>query len=272
MKTPPESLAVVISTYNAPEMLRRVLQGYTRQNDPNFSIYIADDGSTPETAELIDDFRKKTPIPITHTWHEDNGFRKARIHNRVIQAVQEDYVLFTDGDCIPLPGLIAAHRKIARRGYFVSGSRVLLSQQWSQRLQTNQNSALNMTTGTCIAWRCAGRINRLFPLLLPVHASAPHDSLKGIRGCHFAFWRDDLLTVNGFDENFEGWGREDSDLAARILHAGIRRIDLRGAPVLHLWHQEAARHHLAENDAMLRECLDSKRIKALKGLNELPPQ
>jgi len=268
----PHRIAIVISTYNAPEMLQRVLQGYARQNDPNFTIYIADDGSAPETGEIIDNFRKQTALPVVHTWHEDNGFRKARIHNRVIQALQEDYVLLTDGDCIPLPGLIAAHRKIARHGHFVSGSRILLSKQWSRHLQTGQHNDIPMTIAKFFTWRCTGRINRLLPLLLPVHASAPHDELKGIRGCHFAFWRNDLLTVNGFDESFEGWGREDSDLAARMLHAGIRRIDLRGSPVLHLWHQEVPRHRLPENDVILHKCLDSKRIRALKGLDELSPQ
>jgi len=263
------SLAVIISTYNAPEMLRLVLDGYAQQSDTDFSIYVADDGSGPATKEVIDAFRLNSAIPILHIRHEDAGFRKARIHNRVIGQCSEKYILLTDGDCIPLPGLIAAHRHLATPGCFISGSRILLSKTLSRKLQNATKLQMDYTFSRLFKWRMQGEINRLLPLLLPIHASSAHSRLQGIRGCHLACWRYDLLTVNGFDEDFEGWGREDSDLAARLLHAGIRRRDLRGSPVLHLWHEEKSRHRLAENDAMLRLCLKQKRIRANKGIEEL---
>jgi len=268
----PDSIAVIVSTYNAPEMLRLVLQGYKQQGDQNFRIYIADDGSEPETKKVIDTFRYTSSIPVEHIWHADKGFRKARIHNRVIDQLQDDYVLFTDGDCIPLPGLIAVHRRIAKQNYFVSGSRILLSQKLSRRLKIQDAIDTHIGLFQYLIWKSCGCINRLLPLLLPPHVSAPHQRLDGIRGCHLACWRTDLQAVNGFDESFEGWGREDSDLAARLLHAGIQRVDLRGVPVLHLWHQEESRHRLQENDDMLRECIVSKRIRARTGLAELTPQ
>ncbi|OIO70381.1 MAG: hypothetical protein COW19_08810 [Zetaproteobacteria bacterium CG12_big_fil_rev_8_21_14_0_65_55_1124] len=266
MKT---SLAVVISTYNAPQMLRLVLGGYARQTDTDFSIYIADDGSGPATKSVIEAYRESSGISVKHVRHEDAGFRKARIHNEVFRQAGEDYLLLTDGDCIPLPGLIAAHRRFATDGCFVSGSRILLSQTLSTRLQAAQTPDAAFNLGHMLTWRMQGDINRLLPLLLPLHVSAAHDRLDGIRGCHLACWRSDLLTVNGFDESFEGWGREDSDLTARLLHAGIRRRDLRGSPVLHLWHREESRHRLDANDAMLRQCLDEKRIRAKQGIAEL---
>jgi len=264
------SLAVVISTYNAPQMLRLVLDGYARQTDLDFSIYIADDGSGSATQHVIEAFRQQNPaMALHHVHHEDDGFRKARIHNRVIAQTSEDYILLTDGDCIPLPGLIAAHRRLATNGCFVSGSRILISQALSTRLQQASSSAVSPGFSNLLKWRMQGGINRLLPLLLPVYLSSPHTRLEGIRGCHFACWRADLLTVNGFDESFEGWGREDSDLAARLLHAGIRRRDMRGSPVLHLWHKEESRRRLDENDDMLRQCLKQKRIRAIKGIEEL---
>ncbi len=263
------SLAVVISTYNAPNMLRLVLDGYARQTDTDFSIYIADDGSGPTTRNVIEAFRQDCAIPVQHVHHADDGFRKARIHNRVIAQATQDYILLTDGDCIPRTGLIAAHRRHAAAGYFVSGSRVMISQQLSDSLQNEASGKANLGLGSLLKWRMQGDINRILPLLLPVYLSRPNRRLEGIRGCHFACWRNDLLTVNGFDESFEGWGREDSDLAARLLQAGIRRRDLRGSPVLHLWHREESRHRLEENDAMLRRCLDEKRIRARQGIAEL---
>jgi len=267
-----DSIAVIVSTYNAPEMLRLALNGYKQQTDRHFRIYIADDGSTSETKDVIDAFRITSPMPVKHVWHADKGFRKSRIHNKVITQLQDKYVLFTDGDCIPMPGLIAVHRRIARQDCFVSGSRILLSQEFSHRLKIQETVNTYIGLFQYLRWRSRGKINRLLPLLLPPHASAPHERLDGIRGCHLACWRANLQTVNGFDESFEGWGREDSDLAARLLHAGIRRVDLRGTPVLHLWHREEPRHRLQENDDMLHECLASKRIRARTGLAELSSQ
>jgi len=264
-----EPIAVVISTYNTPDMLGLVLDGYSRQTDRNFKLYVADDGSGSETKALIDQFRKTTSLAIEHVWHKDAGFRKARIHNLVLKQLSEAYVLLTDGDCIPLPGLIAAHRSMARQGCFVSGSRVLLSRTFTATLLQRRHLDTSLSLARILTWRRKGYINRLMPLLMPLHLSAAHQRLSGIRGCHLACWRADLLTVNGFDESFEGWGREDSDLAARLLHAGILRRDLRSMPLLHLWHQEENRHRLMDNDQLLEQCLIEKRIRARKGMAEI---
>jgi len=106
-------------------------------------------------------------------------------------------------------------------------------------------------------------------LFLPAHLSAVKQKLSGIHGCHISCHTKDLLHINGFDESFEGWGREDSDLVARLLHSGIQRRNLRGTPVLHLWHKENARNHLKDNDALLQACLDEKRQQSLLGIREL---
>ena len=265
----PLSLAVIISTYNAPHYLRLALDGYARQTERNFSIYIADDGSNEATRAEIAAFADRSDIPVRHIRHDDQGFRKARIHNKAIREISEDYILLTDGDCVPPPGLIAAHLHCARKNCFVSGSRVLLSKSFSEHLLTTQKPEIPDGPLAAISWRISGRINRLTPLLLPPFARKPHNRLKGIRGCHLACWREDLIAVNGFDESFEGWGREDSDLAARLLHAGIRRVDLRGMPVLHVWHAGEKRDRLEENDARLKQCLEEKRIRAVRGLAEL---
>jgi len=265
------SLAVVISTYNAPDFLRLTLEGYRRQSDKHFSIYIADDGSSTETQQLITQLQPDFPVPIHHFWQADNGFRKARIHNRVIQQIAETHILFTDGDCIPLPGLVAAHRRFAGTGYFVSGSRVLCSEPYTQQLCRLPAFETGHTKAWWLKQRINGNINRLFPLWLPPTLSPGSNQLDGIRGCHLCCPADALIRINGFDESFEGWGREDSDLTARLLHAGLQRRNLRGLPVLHLWHKESSRQHLAENDDMLQACLNEQRIEAHAGLKQLSP-
>jgi len=266
---PGVSLAVVISTYNQPDFLRLTLEGYRRQTDSNFSIYIADDGSTPETAQTIQHMQANFPVAIKHLWQADNGFRKARIHNRVISRINETHTLLTDGDCVPLPELVAAHRRFAGNNYFISGSRVLLSKICTERVCRLESFETEHSGIWWVKQRLGGNINRLFPLLLPAALSQPSFQLEGIRGCHLSCATEALLRINGFDESFEGWGREDSDLTARLLHAGFSRRNLRGLPVLHLWHQESSRQRLEENDTMLQACLNEKRIEAGCGLKQL---
>ena len=269
---PNASLAVVISTYNNPDFLHLTLEGYRQQTDHHFSIYIADDGSSKETAQLIERLQADFPAPIHHYWQEDHGFRKARIHNRAIAQISASHTLLTDGDCIPLPGLVAAHRRFSGEDYFVSGSRVLLSRPCSERLCQQQSFDTARSGGWWLKQRVSGNINRLLPLLLPTTLSPASTQLEGIRGCHLCCPTRALIQINGFDESFEGWGREDSDLTARLLHAGFKRRNLRGMPVLHLWHEESSRRHLAENDDMLQACLNERRIEAAYGLKQLQPE
>jgi len=263
-----DSVAVIISTYNNPDFLRLVLDGYNKQSDSHFSIYIADDGSTEATRTFIEDISKNFPVPIHHIWHEDQGFRKARIHNLALQQVAEGYVILTDGDCIPHPHLIATHRRLAQEETLICGSRILLSHAYSQQL-CHAKDIPAFTAFHCMKNRLKGNINRVFPLFLSAHLSAVKQKLSGIHGCHISCHTKHLLHINGFDESFEGWGREDSDLVARLLHSGIQRRNLRGTPVLHLWHKENARNHLKDNDALLQACLDEKRQQSLFGIREL---
>lgn len=263
-----DSIAVLISTYNNPAFLRLVLDAYAQQDDKHFSIYIADDGSTKATRELIEHTAKKFPVRIHHIWHTDKGFRKARINNIALKAVKEAYVILTDGDCIPLPNMIATHRKLANANTMINGSRILLSSKWTKHLCTTRRP----TENNFLSWfkhKVKGNINRILPLVIPAHLSSANQKLSGIHGCHLSCFTSNLININGFDESFEGWGREDSDLVARLLHSGIQRKNLRGTPVLHLWHKENSRDRLDNNDALLQACLDENRQRAIIGIHEL---
>lgn len=264
----PDSIAVIISTYNSLNFLRLVLGGYAKQSDLHFSIYIADDGSKPDTLNLIKHIAETFPVPIQHIWHEDQGFRKARIHNLTLKKISEPYVILTDGDCIPLPNMVATHRRLAQQNIMLSGSRILLSQAWTQKVCIKEIAPENKLS-SWVRHRLKGHINRLLPFITPPHLSTANKKLSGIHGCHLSCFTSDLITVNGFDESFEGWGREDSDLVARLLHSGVQRKSLRGCPVLHLWHKENSRNHLQDNDTLLQDCLDEQRQKAIIGISEL---
>ncbi|MDQ6967827.1 MAG: glycosyltransferase, partial [Mariprofundaceae bacterium] len=262
-----ETIGIIISTYNSIDNLSLVIEGYRNQTDLNFILYIADDGSDSKTAAFIKKKSANFPVPIQHIWHEDLGFRLSAIRNRAIHQAKTSYLIITDGDCIPFPGLVAAHRSNARPGSFVTGGRLLLSEKLSHHLRTAPWPIQQEPLSTLIKRVIKGEINRITPLILPIFCTGGTTKLRGLRGCHLAFWRKDLLQVDGFDESYKGWGREDSDIACRLFHTGITRRTLRGIPLLHLWHAEATRSSLDNNDALLAACIHEKRIIARQGIS-----
>ena len=108
-------ISVIVATYNRPDALAAVLRGLEAQTDRNFEIVVADDGSGEETGRAIAAFARTTKLPVKHAWHADNGFRLAEIRNRAIRISAGGYCVFLDGDCIPRPGFVAAHRKLMVR-------------------------------------------------------------------------------------------------------------------------------------------------------------
>jgi glycosyltransferase involved in cell wall biosynthesis len=266
-----ELISLVVSTYNRPDALGAVLRSLARQSDRNFEIVIADDGSGPPTRDVIKDWTSKLGIPLKHIWQEDCGFRLAEIRNRAIAASAGSYVVFLDGDCIARPDFIAAHRRLAEPGYFLSGNRVLLSQALTEEILASNLEPECSSIGSWAMRRARGDINRLLPLLnLPLGPLRKRlaDEWEGVRGGNFAFFRADLDRVDGFETSFVGWGLEDSDIVIRMIRSGVRRKDGRFATgVLHLWHPEADRSQLAAHRAKLEELLKSDRVRALRGLS-----
>lgn len=265
-------IAVIVTTYNRPDALAAVLEAYLAQRDRNFEIVVADDGSGPETAATTAAHRGRTEIAIVHVRQEDQGFRAGAVRNRALAQTRADYVIFTDGDCLPLPDFIAAHRRLAGRGWFAAGNRILIGEDLSRRILAEHLPVHAWPMGRWFHAFLKGEVNRLLPLFhLPVPGGLrklPARRWQGVMTCNLAAWREDLLTVNGFDEEYEGWGLEDSDLTIRLLHAGLRRKSARfAAPVVHLWHPENDRGTLTENRRRLEALLRSRETRAKQGMN-----
>ena len=264
-------LAVVVTTYNRPDALRAVLEGYAAQSDGSFELVVADDGSTAATGNLVRDFAARAPFACRHVWHEDDGFRAAAIRNKAVCETPAEYIVFTDGDCIPGVHFVARHRALAERGWFVAGNRVLLSRGFTERVLAERIPIHEWTGRRWVQARLAGDVNRLAPLLPlrdgPWRKRRPNQ-WEGVKTCNLAVWRDDLMEVNGLDETYTGWGMEDSDLVVRLLRAGVMHKSARfSAPVFHLWHQENDRSRLPGNQARLREVLAAGTIRARCGLD-----
>jgi glycosyltransferase involved in cell wall biosynthesis len=263
--------AVIVPTYNRPDALAAVLEGYLAQDDRDFELVVADDGSTNETREVVEAFKARAPFPVRHVWQEDRGFRLAAVRNRAVASTDADYIIFTDGDCIPPPYFVAAHKRLAERGHFLAGSRMLLSEGFTREILASRIPVQAWSRWQWLKARARGGINRWIPLLRLPDGSfrrRARQRWEGVKTCNMSLWRDDLVRVNGVDESFSGWGLEDSDLVVRLYRAGVRHKSARfAAPVFHLWHRENDRSALPENRKKLDELMRSERVRAVAGLD-----
>jgi glycosyltransferase involved in cell wall biosynthesis len=259
-------ISVVVSTYDWPEALTLVLEGLANQTDKNFEVIVADDGSDRRTAEVIAAARVK---PV-HVWREHQGFRLAEIRNRAILASKGEYVIFLDGDCIPRRNFVAEHRRMAEPGCAVQGDRMMVRQKLTQRILTEKLSAGNWSLLTWCMHRLHKRVNRIAPMItLPLGPLRMRTRQTGENavGCNQAIWRRDLDKIDGFDASFIGWGWEDSDVLARLLHAGVKRKYGRYATgVIHLYHD----FFLTKvNRRLLDDTLACARVRARQGMSAL---
>jgi glycosyltransferase involved in cell wall biosynthesis len=269
----PDLISVIVTTYNREDALDAVLSTLSRQSDRGFEVVIADDGSRPMTAAVVEHWRTRLGVQLSHVWQLNCGFRAAEIRNRAILACRGDYCIFLDGDCIVPPDFVATHRKLAEPGWFVTGNRVLLSAALTEAVLREHLQPETWGASAWIGQRLRGGVNRLAALLrLPLGPLRKLQARRwrGARSCNLAVWRSDLERVDGFDASFTGWGREDSDLLIRLLRCGLRRKDGRFATgVIHLWHAQLDRAQLAANDARLDAVLQSDRRRAQRGLSAL---
>lgn len=258
------SISLIISTYNRPDTLELVLESVLNQSVMPKEVIIADDGSGIETKTLIENYKNRLTVPLIHSWIEDKGFRLAKSRNEGIKKASGDFVVFIDGDIVLHRHFIKGYYKNIKPDSYMMGSRVLLPEDYTKELIEKKNTKVNL-------WH-KGVKNRLNGLQMPGFYKVVKGSqspTRSVKGANMGFWMNDLITVNGFDERFTGWGREDSDMAARMMHAGIKRINFKGVSICyHLYHPEADRSQLLENDNLLNEVITTKAIKAQKGLKE----
>jgi len=247
-------ISIIITTYDRPDALIAVLNALTAQTDKKFEIIIADDGSTMNTLEAV--YSLQWPFSLRHVWQPDDGFRAASIRNKAVTQARGDYLIFLDGDCVPLPSFVATHRMLAEKKWLVVGNRILLSELFTKCALTQQ---FPLHLQDYQFWReakKAGKCNRTLPFLhLPLGPlrKLRRKKWRGAMTCNLAVWRCDFDAVNGFDINFSGWGYEDSDLVVRMLARGVRVKSGRfAAPVLHLWHKENDRQKSDDNWARLQ--------------------
>lgn len=234
------SISVIISTYNAVEWLKKTLWGYAEQSTSDFEIVIADDGSGPETKAVIDDFNTWFPVPIIHVWQEDEGFQKSRILNKAIIACNADYILMSDGDCIPKSDFVQIHLDNREKGYFLSGGYFKLPLSISQAIKhedIKEQKCFELKwlkeRGLKTSFKnnkitATGTTSDFLNFITPTNASWNGHNASG--------WKKDILDVNGFDERMQ-YGGQDRELGERLINRGIKSKQIRySALCLHLDH------------------------------------
>ena len=266
-------ISFIVLTYNRTDALLAVLRSLARQCNQNHQVIIADDGSRQEQVQLLFDRCPEFQCPVLHVWHPDVGFTIAHARNLAASHATGEYLVFLDGDCIANSTFAAQHERLAEVGYFVNGSRVLLSKRLTADVINQELDLPNQSAQFWLRARLRGESNKILHLLgWPKHLFRVKKTFqwRGIRGCNLGVWMQDFLSVNGFDESFEGWGHEDADFVLRLSHLGIQRKNgFLATEVFHLWHPESKRDHESVNKNRVIARMKTNLILAEKGFREL---
>lgn len=250
-------ITLLISTYNWKEALRLCLLSVSVQTVMPDEILIADDGSKEDTRFLIDEFRGLLSVPIIHVWHEDRGFRKTIILNQALAKATGDYIVQIDGDVILERHFIQDHQELMERGYFVCGSRTKIGPTVTKRLVGGSSFKLNISNAKVGFVLNGFRSRKLRTFLAERYAK----KIDHMRGCNMAYWRDDFVAINGYNEELLDWGHEDGELVYRLHFLGVKKKFLKmGGIVYHLWHKEASKHNEGKHLQVL-DYVKENRIK-----------
>lgn len=254
--------SLVISTYNWPEALELCLKSGLQQTVAPDEILVADDGSDERTAQLIARYRGESEIPIVHVWQEDTGFRVGSIRNKAIARASGNYIIQVDGDVILHPDFVRDHISVARPGRFVSGSRVLLGPDYSACLLDRRSIDVSV-------WKkdVCNKLNAIrMPWMSPIFARYKPEVT---RGCNMAFWRDDAICVNGYNELIQGWGSEDYEFGIRLWHIGVQHFSLKlSGIVYHIYHNVRARDQVVANQVLANLTRNRRLLRCKQGISQ----
>ncbi|HWV70505.1 MAG TPA: glycosyltransferase family 2 protein [Pseudosphingobacterium sp.] len=257
---------LIIATYNWPKALEKCLQSAFMQTILPDEIIIADDGSGEETKQLIDELTLRSPIPINHIWHPDDGFRLSEIRNKAIATAQFDYIIQIDGDIIMEKHFIQDHLQMAKPNAFICGSRVKLEELPSKKIfaqnglsiskrEMSLGYVLNSFRSPLLGQLLADRYKRNQPTVL--------------RGCNMSFWKSDLISINGYNNDITGWGSEDAELAVRLINSGLKKRFLKFMGIVfHIYHKESDRANQPKNKQILKEAIENRTTWVKNGIKK----
>lgn len=267
--------SLIIATYEMPRHLALVCAALERQScsPEDYEIIFCDDGSGPESKAVIDDFKSRTGCSVHHVWQEHNGFRKCRTLNAAARLSQGEVLIFLDGDCVPHKDFVRDHLEQRESGRYLAGRRMELGPMISESLRPEgvREGFFDRPSWSLLKSVWSGESEH-FQRSFRVTSSWLRSTLKlnhvdDLKGCNYSVNRDDLLSINGFDEEYEGYGREDTDAEIRLQHLGLKIKSLKGLALqFHVWHPR--REFTPANDNRLDELKKSGRITCRKGIRD----
>ncbi len=256
--------SLIITTYNWPEALSLVLSSALSQSILPDEIIVADDGSGEKTRKILENFPNTTLTPIIHSWQKDNGFQLAKSRNRAIALSRNEYIIVIDGDMILHRDFVKDHKRFAKKGIYIQGSRVLLQKNFSEKLLIKKL----FKKPSFLSKDAKNRINLLrIPLISLLLSSFKNQNINRIRGCNFSLFKDDIIKVNGFNEDFITWGKEDSEFVQRLFNNGVFRKNLKFLGVqYHLYHSEGLTN--INNVELLKNTIKNKVKRCVNGIDK----
>jgi glycosyltransferase involved in cell wall biosynthesis len=256
-------VSLIITTYNNHIVLKKVMESILHQTRCPDELFVADDGSDERTASVVNLYAKEAPFPVLHVWQENRGFRAAKTRNEAIKQAAGDYIVLLDGDCVVNKHFIADHLFLAEESCFIQGKRVHVEKNTVASFTYEHANSFPRL----IEMSVKGRISNIHHVIrLPFDFSVKNRSLKGIKACNMSFFRKDIAAVNGFNEDFVGWGNEDSELACRFFRYGLKKkVHPFMAICFHLWHP-SNKGEAKGNKELLDATLQSKEFFCANGL------
>lgn len=259
-------VSLILSCYNQEKSIGRVLEALQNQTYQDFEILVTDDGSTDDSKKII------LGYPVCYVSQDHLGFRKARILNKAISQSAGEYIILLDGDCVPHHEYVEAHMRMREKGYYLAGRRIDLDEKITEGF-FKRNVAIEEYLWANF-WKVK-KLNRMFVIKNPLlRKISKQDEVCDMMGCNASFWREDFFAVDGFDESYEGYFREDGDLEMRFRNLGLKIKSVKGlALIFHCWHErrELTKDPLEQdrqkkNEERFQETIRTRRVKAIKGL------
>ncbi|EAK7263571.1 glycosyltransferase [Campylobacter coli] len=260
-KQKPKTCALIITTYNQKERLKLVLDSVKNLTFLPNEVLIADDGSKEDTARLIEKYQKDFPCSLKHIWQEDEGFRAAKSRNNAIKASKSEYIILIDGDMILEKDFVKNHLEFAKRKVILQGSRVILNKNESEEILKNNNYSLAFNKKgfknqrSIFLAKCVYKFSKLTKKFFK-----KSQLVKGSKTCNMSFYKSDFEAIEGFNEKFIGWGREDSEFVARFLfNDGVFKRLKFNALAYHIYHEENSKNMLEINHQIYLETIKNEK-------------
>lgn len=265
-------VSVIISTYNSPEWLEKVLWGYEVQSYHNFEVVIADDGSGPETFKSIEKFKSNSKLALVHVWHEDRGFQKSEILNKAIEAASGDYLIFSDGDCIPRWDFVEVHVRYAEKGYFLSGGYFMLPMATSKKITRDD---IHSGRSFSVQWLQENGLKWTYKVMkllsnrqLGIVLNFMTPTKATWNGHNSSGWKSDILAINGFNEDMQ-YGGQDRELGERLMNKGLKGKQIRYSAIcIHLDHKRGYKtdESIRKNRMIRKETRQKRKTWTDKGI------